>query len=167
MVPHLRMTARLREWATKARHKFSGPGELALLARMVLWTVALRMLKHSAPLPRLVALVRRVPSARPRNRGEERRIVTLARWAARLTQWRAKGTCLERALVTYRYLMAANASPMLVIGITSPEDSGAVDATRGHAWVTTDGQPVEPSDDALERFAPVISFGPDGRAVHG
>jgi hypothetical protein len=120
-------------------------------------------LKYAVPLPRLVALVRREPDGLPRVRREEARVVTLARWTSRVTQWSAHGPCFERALVTYRYLTAMNAAPVLVIGVLPGER--AVGGSRGHAWVTVDGTPVEDSDDALDRFVPLVAFGPDGRPV--
>jgi hypothetical protein len=152
-----------RGWIARARTEVSGPREAALAVRMSMWCVALRILKHVLPLPRLVALVRREPGVLPRVRREEARIVTLARWTSRAVQWSPHGPCLERALVTYRYLTAMGAGPVLVIGVVPGERT--INGSRGHAWVTVDGTPVDASDDALEGFATLIAFGPDGRPV--
>src|SRR5678816_3829901 len=101
-----------RGWIARARTEVTGLREVALVVRMSMWCGALRLLKHVVPLARLVALVRREPDGLPRIRREEARIVTLARWTSRLTLWSSHGTCLERALVTYRYLTAMNAAPV-------------------------------------------------------
>ncbi|MFN8065221.1 MAG: lasso peptide biosynthesis B2 protein [Vicinamibacterales bacterium] len=143
----------------RVRHEVSAPRHAWLLARIAAWCVCVRLLKFLVPLPWLVALVRVAPDGARRDPREERRLVTLTRWASRATQWSSRGDCLERALVAYRYLSAANARPSLVVGMAVNETGN----TRGHAWVTVDGLPVDDTAQTLEGFVPMITFGPDGR----
>jgi hypothetical protein len=152
-----------RGWIARARTEVTGPREIALVVRMSLWSCAIRLLKHVLPLSRLVDLVRREPNGRTRSRREEKRVVTLARWTSRLTQWSAQGPCLERALITYRYLTSMNAGPVLVVGVVPGERTH--NGSRGHAWVTVDGVPVDESDDSLGGFVTLVAFGPDGRPI--
>ena len=88
----------------------------------------------------------------------EVRIVTFARWAARLMRWKSGGNCLERGLIAYRYLGAAGASPTLVVGLGRGERGGII----GHAWVLLDGRPAGESESAIAEYTPVFSFAPDG-----
>ena len=149
-----------RGWVGKARTQVSSLSDVWLLARMAAWCCVLRGLKHALPLPRLVLLVRQEPRW-PRDSTTEQKVVVLARWASRFTRWSARGPCLERALVTYRYLTALNANPVLVIGIAPGERT--INGSRGHAWVTVDHVPVDDSEESLEGFAGIVEFGPDGQ----
>jgi len=149
-----------RGWMAKARTQVSTPADVWLLARMAAWSVTLRLLKHVVPLPRLVLLVRRESRGR-RDTAAEQKVVVLARWTGRFTRWSAQGPCLERALVTYRYLTAMNANPVLVIGVAP--GAPVINGSRGHAWVTVDGAPVDDTEESLEGFATIVAFGPDGQ----
>jgi len=149
-----------RGWMAKARTQVSTPADVWLLARMVAWVCALRLLKRVVSLPRLVLLVRQEPHGR-RDTGAEQKVVVLARWTSRFTRWSAQGPCLERALVAYRYLTAMAANPVLVIGVAPGER--AINGSRGHAWVTVDGTPVDDSGESLQGFATIVAFGPDGQ----
>jgi hypothetical protein len=148
-----------RGWGGKARTQVSSLADVWLLSRMAVWCCVLRLLKHVTPLPRLVLLVRQEPR-RPRDTNTEQKVVVLARWASRFTRWSAQGPCLERALVSYRYLTVLNANPVLVIGVAPGER--AINGSRGHAWVTVNDVPVDDSEESLEGFASIVMFGPDG-----
>ncbi len=134
-----------------------------LLVRMCGWAFALRVLKHVVPLPTLARLAMPTAGAQARHAPAREKVVTLARWSARAVRWSGTGPCLERALVTQRYLASAGYAPVLVIGVAPGEAAAGV--SSGHAWVTLDGVPVEPADDALERFVPIASFAHDGTIV--
>jgi len=151
------MSARFR----KLRHEIAGPRDALLAVRIGLWAAALRILKHLVPLPVLIRIVRLATSRDDRDPHREQQIVTLSRWACRLWSGRRRGECLERSLVTFRYLSAAGAEPRLVVGF-APGDGRGV---RGHAWVVVDGQAVDESVNSLADFAPFASFGPDGTAA--
>jgi hypothetical protein len=114
-------------------------------------------LKHLLPVAALAALMQRPPSRVYRDVRLEEQVVTFARWAARLVRWRAGGNCLERGLITYRYLGLAGANPTLVVGVGKNE-TGAI----GHAWVLVDGEPVSEDLPALALYTPMLAFGPDG-----
>jgi hypothetical protein len=72
----------------------------------------------------------------------------------------SRDNCLERALVTYRYLCQAGARPELVMGVARGEKG-----VHGHAWVAVDGHPVHDTAGELARFEPVLRFGSDGSLV--
>jgi hypothetical protein len=145
---------------TKARRQITGPGEVLLIARMLGWACALRVLKHTMPLPRLVRLARWSGRVRGRSTDYEEKVVTLARWACRPMQWLSGGNCLERGLVTYRYLAASSANPMLIVGVA--RGGNDIDLVRGHAWVTVDGRALDETDESLAGFHCVVAFRADG-----
>ena len=160
-------TSGTRGLLARARTVISGPRDLWLVTRMCVWCCGLRVLKHVVPLPMLVELVRRKPrGCRPGN--DARKIVILARWACRATRWCSLGSptnasCLERALLTYRYLTGLDANPTLVIGVRPGLVRG--DPLSGHAWVTLDGAALDDTDEALDGFFSVIAFAADGRRI--
>ena len=130
------------------------PADVWLAARMAAWAAVLPVLKFALPLPRLVRLVAARPSRRARDRERERKV---ARVAARIygsSVVPMGDNCLERSLVTYRYLTRLNADPKLVVGVRRDGD------LRGHVWVTIDGEPVHDSREYVERFVPLTTFAP-------
>ena len=130
-----------------------------LTLRMLPWALAAPVLKRRLPAPRLVRLFaagRR--DRRPRSPSREREIARATWWASRVQVRRFPDNCLERSLLTYRYLGLAGAEPHLLMGVGREEGE-----MIGHAWVTTDGAPVHEFDDPGERYGRLIDFGPDGR----
>jgi hypothetical protein len=125
---------------------------------MLIWASALRVLKHVVRLPVLVRFVYQGAERVERDVQEEQHVATLARWACRVLAWSSGGNCLERGLVTYRYLSALNAQPVLVVGVSRENDRGV----KGHAWVTVDDRPVGESAAAIEDYVHVIAFAADG-----
>jgi hypothetical protein len=148
----------------RARTQIERPRDVLLILRMLCWGVALRILKHNVTLPRLVRLARWRKDHRhdPGGPDDREKIVTLARWACR-PMWSVRGSCLERSLVTYRYLSATNVNPSLVIGMAPRSEE--VDLVHGHAWVEVDGQPVGESAASLSDFHPVMTFDAAGDIV--
>ena len=125
---------------------------------MVVWAIVLPVLKRALPLQRLVPLMWRTSQAE-RSHEQERRIIALSARITRLRpRWRSN--CLERSLLTYRFLARAGADPRLVVGVSTLE--GAI---VGHAWVTLDGEPVHERPEAVESFARLIEFGAQGEAT--
>jgi transglutaminase superfamily protein len=139
---------------SRVRSVISGPGELLLAFRMLFWAALLPALKRMLPLPRLVALM--APSHRHRP-AEERSdtVVTLARWTYRTGALR--DNCLERSLLTYRYLPAGNENSWLVLGVRRGEDG-----PPGHAWMIVRGVAVHDTDATLNGLVPVLAFDLDG-----
>ncbi len=125
------------------------------------WASVLPVLKQVIPLRTLVRVLRRPASGVARDRAREDRVLTFARWACRITRWSSGGNCLERGLIAYRYLGAANAQPILVVGV-GRGDSGQI---RGHAWIVIDGRPVGESAAVESEYTPVLTFGSDGVAL--
>jgi len=150
---------RLRTASEKVRAEIATPADAYLAVRIALWTGLLRVLKHVVPLSTLVLAVRRRPrgAASPHR---ERQIVVLARWAARLWAWSSSDTCLERALVSYRYLSRIGADVRLVFGFAR---EGA--RVKGHAWIVVDGVAIDEDEAALSSFIPAGTFDPDGRLL--
>ena len=132
----------------------------ALLAvRMLPWALAVPVLKRRLPAPRLVRLFA-AGRARPRRPAREQAIAQATWWASRVQVRRFPDNCLERSLLTYRYLGLAGAEPHLLMGV-GREDGEMI----GHAWVTTDGAAVHEFDDPRGRYGRLIEFGPDGRSA--
>ena len=127
-----------------------------LVARMAPWALALPVLKRGMPLPRLARLMG-TSRDRPRDPARERRIARVAWWVSRAQPRQFPDNCLERSLVTYRFLSLAGADPRLVVGLAR-NDAEII----GHAWVTIDDEPVQDQPDALARFPKLIEFGRDG-----
>ena len=92
--------------------RFRSPSDVLLAARVLGWAMVLPAAKHLMPIRQLARLMRRGPTASSgRNAALEERIVTFARWGARLIRWKSGGNCLERGLIAYRYLCQAGAKP--------------------------------------------------------
>ena len=75
-----------------------------------------------------------------------------------MLDWSSGGNCLERGLVTYRYLSALNAEPVLVVGVSRESDRGV----KGHAWVSVDGRPVGETAAEVAEFVRFMEFGTKG-----
>jgi len=129
------------------------PGDAWLLARMVAWAPGLPILKRVLPLPRLVALMDRPPHGHARDPALEQRIVRMTRLVYRGRRGTFRDNCLERSLVTYRFLGRAGADPELVVAM-SKRDGGV----HGHVWVTVQGVPVHEDPADLEVYVPVMRF---------
>lgn len=136
----------------------SSPRDLWLLTRMAAWASVLPLLKFVLPLPRLVRLL--TPRPRRRGRDERSRILRLTSLLYGPGAFRLSDNCLERSLVTFRYLAAADVSPTLVVGMRG--DSGSY---LGHAWVTVDGDPVHDPPSLIQTLSPIVAFAADGRSI--
>lgn len=132
------------------------PGDGWLLARMLAWRTVLPFLKRRVPLATLARVMWRDPRAgiRPTRAA---RIIDLAHrlyWGYRAGE---EDICLERSLLTYRFLSSAGADPQLVIGIRRPGDS-----VIGHAWLVVDGEPLFEPAASVGEYASFFSFGRRG-----
>ena len=124
---------------------------------MVVWRLAVPVLKWVLPLPRLARFMW-TPATRPqRDPARERQIVTLSEALSGPHGGHLLDNCLERSLVSYRFLSRAGAAPELVFGIARDGEP-----RRGHAWVMLDGNPVHDTPVSLERFEEFGTFGADG-----
>jgi Transglutaminase-like superfamily len=141
----------------RARSVLAGPADLWLALRMAGWLPLLPVLKYALPLPRLARLMSAAGRG-PRQPERERRIVTLGYWLYKFGTLGRYDCCLERSLVTYRYLSRANAAPELVVGFRKGEGR----RTLGHVWVLLDGEPVHDSRADLDEYVPLAAFGPNG-----
>lgn len=143
--------------ARTLRSCIQSPADAWLAARMAAWAAVLPALKHTVPLPRLVALVRERPRRSLRQPDLEARIVALAWWLHAPLAILDRG-CMQRSLLAYRFLGAAGAEPHLAIGVRK---EGSV--VLGHAWVFVDGAPAGESCNKIAPFSLTVMFGPDGR----
>jgi hypothetical protein len=134
------------------------PVDVWLIPRMAAWRLAVPLLKWRLPLPRLARLMWTHGSRPDRDRAREQRIVTLAEALCGPHGRRALDNCLERSLVSYRFLWQAGAEPELAFGVARDRQ----DPVPGHAWVRLDGAPVHDSLAALERFEELGAFGRGG-----
>jgi hypothetical protein len=124
---------------------------------MLAWSAVLPLAKVAIPLPKLVRLMRPRNARRRRDRARESTIAGLAGWVFKTRPPGSRDNCLERALVTYRYLSRAGAEPELVVGIAGPRE-----ASRGHAWVRVDGHAVHDEPAALRPYAELVVFRSNG-----
>ena len=147
----------------RVRERVRTTKDVWLGLRMLAWASALPALKHMVALERLVRLVQRNGAGRLRDRIREDQIITFARWACRFTRVSRDGNCLERGLLAYRFLGAANAAPSLVVGVARSSGGNI----RGHAWVLVDGQPAGESPASLADFATVVTFDAKGAPISG
>ena len=131
------------------------PAETLLLARMTFWAAVVPILKRVVPLPRLVRLFA-TGCAGGRNPAREERVIASVVRIYRSGLIRQGDNCLERSLVTYRYLGALHADPQLVVGMSRREKG------TGHVWVTVDGRPVHDTAETLDGMEPVVRFAADG-----
>jgi Transglutaminase-like superfamily len=137
------------------------PHLVLLGLRMAGWSLAVPILKRALPLPALV----RVLWSRPRGDrrpGRDLEIAQLAWWTSRVQPRRFPDNCLERSLVTYRFLARAGARPRLLAGVRQAE-GGIV----GHAWVTVEDQPVHDAVESLRSYGTLVEFGDGGLPVRG
>jgi hypothetical protein len=138
----------------------SRPSDAWLASRILGWALVARTAKYIVSLPALVHIVGASPRMGRRDADRERRILAFARWAGRVVRPREQGSCLERSLVSYRYLALASADPHLMIGFSRGETG-----VLGHAWVVVDGQPVTDAPGTVEAFQVVLSFDPGRNPV--
>jgi hypothetical protein len=126
-----------------------------LLARMVAWRLALPLLKRILSLPRLVRLAasRARPGASPFSPAQ----VVSASHRLFPTRTPTSGDCLERSLLTYRFLLDTGAAPQLNFGVARTPVGLA-----GHAWVILAGAPVDESPESLARYSELVSFTASG-----
>lgn len=148
-----------RRAATVARVARS-PAAVWTLVRMAAWASTLPVLKRVVSLPRLVSFMSPRRSTANRSPAAERRVEALAGALYRSGAVAGRDNCLERSLLTYRYLALLNARPELVVGMG--KERGEL---GGHVWVVVDGAPVHDSPATLEAFVPMIVFGADGRTL--
>jgi hypothetical protein len=142
------------------RRSVSSPSEAWLLLRMLGWSAVLPLAKFALPLPLLVRLMRSSSGRATRDRRREARIAAIAAWVFKTRPPGSRDNCLERALVTYRYLSRAGAKPDLFVGLTQPGED-----LLGHAWVVVEGRAVHDEPQTLRRYATLLVFGSDGRIV--
>src|SRR5206468_7627974 len=107
--------------ARALRAGIRSPADVWLAARILAWRAVLPLLKWLLPLPKLVRLMW-AGRERERQPAHERRVVYLARKLSGPGGDGRLDNCLERSLVTYRYLSAAGAEPELVVGMASEGD---------------------------------------------
>ncbi len=147
---------RLARLLRAASFAADAPGDGWLLARMLAWRTVLPLLKRRVPLATLAKVMWRDPRAGIRPTRADR-IAGLTRrlyWGYRAGE---DDICLERSLLTYRFLSSAGADPQLVIGIRGPGDS-----VVGHAWVVVDGEPLFEPAASVREYASFFAFGRRG-----
>jgi hypothetical protein len=147
------VTARRR--AARVRNVIRRPADVVLFARMLGWAAALPVLKRRMPLPKLVETAVPDERAGPARRPET--VVALSRWVYRIPFLR--DNCLEKSLLTYRYLPADPGRYLLVLGVRTSDAEGS----PGHAWLTIDGDPVHDTAEALADLVPILAFDSAGR----
>ncbi|MEO8290944.1 MAG: lasso peptide biosynthesis B2 protein [Gaiellaceae bacterium] len=141
--------------AARFRNVVRSPADAVLFVRMLGWAAALPLLKRRLPLPRLVEAA--LPHTRPDAEPSAQTVIALARWVYRIPGFR--DNCLEKSVLTYRYLPADGGQYRLVLGVRGSE----ADGPPGHAWLTIDGIPVHDSPESLADLVPIVAFDSGGR----
>lgn len=136
------------------------PYDYVLAARMFPWALALPLLKYALPLHRLVRLMWCGEGEQPHSRQELERVVAVARGLYRRPRLTRRDNCLEKSLLTYRFLSARGGNAGLVVGVHRTAGLG-----DGHVWATLDGRPVHDSPNAIAEYIPVAAFGKGGSVV--
>jgi hypothetical protein len=141
----------------RASELLRSPRDAWLVLRMLAWAAVLPPLKFALPLPRLVRLLssKRDVVRRPQR---EARTSELASLLYRSSRADLGDNCLERSLVTYRYLGRLGAEPSLVVAVATAQRD-----VIGHVWVSVDGRPVHDAPEFVARFVPILLFDPNGR----
>jgi hypothetical protein len=125
---------------------------------MLLWAAVLPLLKRLVPLPRLAHLMW-AGGGGERSPQREQRVAALLMLIYRSGRSDPRDNCLERGLLSYRFLSKANANPRLVVGVSRD------DPADGHVWVVVDGRATRESEATLSRFVPLFAFGAGGEPV--
>jgi hypothetical protein len=142
----------------------ASPGDMWLLVRMLGWSLVLPLLKRTVPLPGLVLMLHSGASVTARDPAREEAVADISEWVFRSRPRKTRDNCLERALVTYRYLCRAGAEPTIVVGMAKRDQLGRAQLA-GHVWVTVDGRPVHDDPQRMEGFAALAAFAADGRML--
>lgn len=145
----------VRKRAARFRNVVRSPADVVLFARMLGWAAALPFLKRRMPLPKLVETA--APEARANATRRPETVIAFSRWVYRIPGFR--DNCLEKSLLTYRYLPSSGNPYRLVLGVRSGESDGP----PGHAWLTIDGVPVHDTEESLADLVPILAFDSAGR----
>jgi hypothetical protein len=145
----------LERRAARLKNVVRSPADVLLFARMLGWAAALPVLKRRMALPRLVEAS--VPDERAEDSRRPETVIAFSRWVYRIPGLR--DNCLEKSLLTYRYLPSNGGLYRLVLGVRGSEAEGP----PGHAWLTIDGVPVHDSAESLADLVPIIAFDSAGR----
>jgi hypothetical protein len=81
-------------------------------------------------------------AAQPRDGSDFPRVARLTRRWLRLPGLRSRDNCYLRSLVLFRFLNSKGGNLCLLFGVDEPRD--ADERLHGHAWVSLDGQPLNP-----------------------
>jgi hypothetical protein len=139
----------------RVRNVVRSPADVLLFARMLGWAAALPLLKRRMALPKLVEIA--VPEVRADADRRPETVIAFSRWVYRIPGFR--DNCLEKSLLTYRYLPADGGRYRLVLGVRASKAEGP----PGHAWLTIDGVPVHDTSESLADLVPILAFDSAGR----
>lgn len=139
----------------RVRNVVRSPADVLLFARMLGWAAALPLLKRRMALPKLVEIA--VPEVRADADRRPETVIAFSRWVYRIPGFR--DNCLEKSLLTYRYLPADGGRYRLVLGVRASKAEGP----PGHAWLTIDGDPVHDTSESLADLVPILAFDSAGR----
>lgn len=128
-----------------------------LALRIAAWAAVLPALKLVLPVTSLARLMWRDARVDRRDRREETRVLAYVDRLYRRGRVPRRHNCLERSLITYRFLSELNANPVLTVAMKRDHE-----ALRGHAWVVVDGNALAEHPQTTAAFAPVIRFGSRG-----
>ena len=156
-----------RDWAADGfwrgfRRTFRSPRDVELAFRIgaFVWNLPRRL--ERLPLDRLLReleATRGLPASNPHAAVE--RIARLRQAWLASPFLRARNTCYVRAITLYRFLDAGGRRLRIHFGVEPGVNAG--DRVRGHAWVTVDGELLEPPEPLLAgRVRELYAYPSDG-----
>jgi hypothetical protein len=122
--------------------------ELALFAYLTAFAASVRLLMR-LPLPRVAALLTRVPARSQPPPATVERLAALVALAPRVGRPLVRSGCLTRGVTLFWFLRRAGLDVELCFGL----DAARRDRPDGHCWLLLDGEPFLEASDPRPRFA--------------
>lgn len=138
---HIKITG----WAQRFGRVFKTPGDIFFIfwIGFFIWRLPQAMQKED--LPGFLERIRQAhrPSAINLPASVDRIVRLRQPWFS-LPRLSARNTCYTRAITLYRFLHSPEMKSKIHFGVEPARKPG--DSTHGHAWVTVNGQMLEPPD---------------------
>jgi hypothetical protein len=132
----------------RAASELRDPREVFLFVRVAAFAAAVPLLMR-LPLPRVGAIVTRVPPRRAPSTAEIERLERLIALAPRVARPVVRPGCLTRGVTLFWFLRRAGLDVELRFGLDPARD----EATEGHCWLSVNDEPFLEKVDPRPRFA--------------
>jgi hypothetical protein len=132
----------------RAVSELRNPREAFLFVRVAAFAAAVPLLMR-LPLPRVGAIVTRVPRGRSPSTAEIERLDRLIALAPRVARPLVRPGCLTRGVTLFWFLRRAGLDVELRFGL----DPAQEEQTEGHCWLSVNDEPYLEKVDPRPRFA--------------